>query len=70
MRGHNPDFAYADHDAQGYAVATVTAASFSVMFNKVKPLNPDGSKLTTPLMKRTKITLALGSTSPVVEDNV
>ena len=70
MRGHNPDFAYADHDAQGFAVATVTAASFSVMFNKVKPLNPDGSKPASPLLKRTKITLALGSTTPVVEDNV
>ena len=70
MRGHNPDFAYADHDAQGFAVATVTAASFSVMFNKVKPLNADGSKPASPLMKRTKITLALGSTTPVVEDNV
>jgi alkaline phosphatase D len=70
VRGHNPDFAYADHDAQGYAVATVTATSFTVMFNKVKPLGTDGSKPASPLMKRTKITLALGSTTPVVEDNV
>jgi alkaline phosphatase D len=70
MRGHNPDFAYADHDAQGFAVATVTAEAFSVMFNKVKRLNADGSKPANPLLKRTKITLALGSTSPVVEDNV
>lgn len=70
MRGHNPDFAYADHDAQGYAVATVTAAAFSVMFNKVKPLNADGSKPASPLLKRTRITLAAGSTAPVVEDNV
>ncbi|MES2321461.1 MAG: alkaline phosphatase D family protein [Pseudomonadota bacterium] len=70
IRGHNPDFAYADHDAQGFAVATVTATSFSVMFNKVKPLNADGSKPASPLLKRTRISLAAGSTSPVVEDNV
>ena len=70
IRGHNPDFAYADHDAQGFAVATVTATSFVVMFNKVKPLNADGSKPAAPLLKRTRITLALGSTTPVVEDNV
>ncbi len=70
IRGHNPDFAYADHDAQGYAVATVTPGAFTVMFNKVKPLNADGSKPATPLLKRTRITLASGSTSPVVEDNV
>ncbi len=70
IKGNNPDFAYADHDAQGFAVATVTAASFSVMFNKVKPLNADGSKPASPLLKRTRITLALGSTTPVVEDSV
>jgi alkaline phosphatase D len=70
IRGNNPDFAYADHDAQGYAVATVTANAFTVMFNKVKPLNADGSKPASPLQKRTRITLALGSTQPVVEDNV
>ena len=70
IRGNNPDFAYADHDAQGFAVATVTANAFTVMFNKVKPLGADGSKPASPLMKRTRITLALGSTLPVVEDNV
>jgi alkaline phosphatase D len=70
IRGHNPDFAYADHDAQGYAVATVTAASFTVQFNKVKPLNADGSKPASPLLKRTRISLPLGSTSPQVTDNV
>jgi alkaline phosphatase D len=70
LRGHNPDFAYVDHHAQGYAVATVTAAAFTVVFNKVKPLNADGSAPAAPLLKRTRITLALGSTTPVVEDNV
>ena len=70
IRGHNPDFAYADHDAQGFAIATVTATAFMVMFNKVKPLNADGSKPASALMKRTRITLAAGSTSPLVEDNV
>lgn len=70
IRGNNPDFAYADHDAQGFAIATVSAASFSVMFYKVKPLNADGTRPAAPLQKRTRITLALGSTSPLVEDNV
>jgi alkaline phosphatase D len=70
IRGNNPDFAYVDHDAQGYAVATVTASSFTVLFNKVKPLGADGSKPAAPLLKRTRISLALGSTTPVVEDNV
>ena len=70
IRGHNPDFAYADHDAQGFAIATVTPAAFTVVFNKVKPLNADGTRPASPLLKRTKITLAAGSTSPVVEDNV
>jgi alkaline phosphatase D len=70
MRTNNPAFAYVDHDAQGYAVATVTAASFSVVFNKVKPLNADGTKPAAPLAKRTRITLAAGSTVPTVADNV
>lgn len=70
LRANNPGFAYADHDAQGYAVATVTPASLTVVFNKVKPLNADGSKPAAPLAKRTRITLAAGSTTPKVEDNI
>ncbi|QYF93917.1 alkaline phosphatase D family protein [Massilia sp. PAMC28688] len=70
IRSNNPDFVYADHDAQGFAVATVSASNFVVTFNKVKPLNPDGTRPASPLLKRTRITLALGSTTPVVEDNV
>ena len=70
LRANNPDFAYVDHDAQGYATASVTAASFVVVFNKVKPLNADGSAPASPLLKRTRMTLAAGSTRPVVEDNV
>ena len=70
MRMNNPDFAYVDHDAQGYAVATVTADAFTVLFSKVKPLNPDGTKPAAPLAKRTRISLKAGSTTPTVEDNV
>lgn len=70
LRGHNPDFAYIDQDAQGYALASVTASAMTVWFNKVKPLNADGSKPATPLLKRTKMTLAVNTTTPVVEDNV
>ena len=70
MRANNPDFAYVDHNAQGYATATVTAAQLVVVFNKVKPLNADGTAPTAPLLKRTRITVAAGTTTAVVEDNV
>lgn len=70
MRLNNPDFAYLDHDAQGYAVATITANAFTVLFKKVKGLNADGSKPAAPLAKTTRITVAAGSTTPVVEDNI
>jgi alkaline phosphatase D len=70
LRNQNPDLIYGDHDAQGYAVATVTAGSFVVIYNKVKPLNSDGTAPADPLATRTRITLASGSTSPVVEMNV
>ena len=70
MRVNNPDLAYVDHDAQGYAVATVTASAFVVIFNKVKPLNVDGTKPASPLLKQTRITVRAGSRTPVIEDNV
>ncbi|WP_306393060.1 alkaline phosphatase D family protein [Telluria beijingensis] len=70
LRMNNPAFAYADHDAQGFAVATVTPASFSVVFTKVKPLDSAGAAPSAPLAKRTRITLASGLTTPRVEDNI
>jgi alkaline phosphatase D len=70
LRLNNPAFAYVDHNAQGYAVATVTAAAFTVVFNKVQPLNADGSKPAAPLAKRTRITVRAGTNAPVVEDNL
>jgi alkaline phosphatase D len=69
LRGQNPDLAYADHDAQGFAMATVTADAFTVTFRKVKPLEA-GAAPASPLAKRTRITLAAGSSTPVVEENV
>jgi alkaline phosphatase D len=39
-------------------------------FNKVKPLNADGSAPSDPLLKRTRITLPAGGAAPLVEDNV
>ena len=51
-------------------ISSVTAAAFTVMFNKVKPLNADGTKPASPLFKRTRISVAGGSNKPVVEDNV
>jgi len=70
LRGNNPDFAYVDHDAQGYASAVVTPTSLVVTFNKVLPLNGDGTAPVSPLAKRTRITLLAGTTTPIVEDNV
>jgi len=70
LRANNPDFAYADHDAQGYASAVATPTSLVVTFNKVLPLNGDGTTPVSPLAKRTRITLLAGTTSPLVEDNV
>ena len=67
---NNPDLKYHDHDAQGYAMATVTAAQMVVTFNKVKPLNPDGTAPTSPLLKRTRMTVTAGSITPVIVDNV
>jgi alkaline phosphatase D len=70
LRRNNPALAYADYDAQGYAVATVTPAAFSVEFNKIRPLNPDGSKPAAPLAGRTRISVAAGTTTPVIEANL
>ena len=41
-----------------------------VTFNKVKPLNADGTLPASPLLKRTRMTLSAGSTVPVIVDNV
>ena len=67
---NNPDLLYHDHDAQGYSVASVTASQMVVTFNKVKPLNADGTLPASPLLKRTRMTLSAGSTVPVIVDNV
>lgn len=68
--GNNPDLLYHDHDAQGYATATVTAAQMVVTFTKVKPLNADGTLPASPLLKRTRMTMNAGSLTPVIVDNV
>jgi len=70
LKANNPDMRYLDHHAQGYASATVTADKLVVVYNKVKPLQADGSAPASPLLKRTRITVAAGSVSPVVEDGV
>ncbi|KWH34360.1 alkaline phosphatase D family protein [Burkholderia stagnalis] len=57
LMDNNPDLHHADHDAQGYASATVTPEHFSVVFNKVKPLNPDGSAPADALLDRTRLTV-------------
>ncbi|MDD2545412.1 MAG: alkaline phosphatase D family protein [Burkholderiaceae bacterium] len=70
LKAHNPDLRYADHNAQGYATATVSADQLVVVFNKVKPLQADGTVPASPLLQRTRITVASGSNTPVIEDKV
>jgi alkaline phosphatase D len=67
---NNPDLIYQDNDGLGYASATVTPAQLVVIFNKVKPLNSDGTAPSPPLAKRTRITVNSGSVAFTVEDNV
>lgn len=61
LQAFNPDLTFADHDAQGYASATVTADTFSVVYTKVKPLNADGSAPADPVLKRTQLSVASGT---------
>jgi len=70
LKAHNPDFAYVDHDAQGYASAVLSHTHLVVTFHKVQGLNADGSAPSHPLKKRTRITLIAGTNTPLVEDNV
>ncbi len=70
VSANNPDLQYHDHDAQGYATAVITPAQMVVTFNKVKPLNSDGTLPAAPLLKRTRMTVNAGSLTPVIVDNV
>ncbi|WGS47733.1 alkaline phosphatase D family protein (plasmid) [Burkholderia sp. JSH-S8] len=67
LTANNPDLHHADHDAQGYASATVTPEGFSVVFNKVRPLNPDGSAPADALLDRTRLTVPRGLVEVRVE---
>ncbi|HKT66092.1 MAG TPA: alkaline phosphatase D family protein, partial [Burkholderia sp.] len=67
LMANNPDLCHADHDAQGYASATVTPEHFSVTFNKVKPLNPDGTAPADALLGRTRLTVPRDSAEVRVE---
>lgn len=66
MRANNPDLLYADHDAQGYATATVSAERLTVVFNKVSPLDSNGGRPAQPLMKRVRISLVRGALQPEI----
>jgi alkaline phosphatase D len=64
---NNPDLRYVDHDAQGYASATVTPDSFSVVFTKVKRLNDDGTAPVDALLQRTRLTVPRDAVTVDVE---
>lgn len=70
LKVNNPDFAYLDHDAQGYAIATVSSTQMKVVFHKTARINSDGSVPTTLLLKKTQFTVAKDSTTITVTDNV
>jgi alkaline phosphatase D len=57
LKTNNPDLRYVDHDAQGYASATVTPESFVVVFNKVKRVGSNGMAPADPLLQRTRLTV-------------
>ncbi len=69
IKANNPDFAYLDNDAQGYAIATVSASAMNVTFVKTKRINADGSVPSNVLLKKTKFTVAKDTTTIVVQDN-
>lgn len=62
LKTNNPDLRYVDHDAQGYASATVTPEGFSVVFSKVKRVNGDGAAPVDPLAGRILLTVPRDST--------
>lgn len=66
---NNPDLRYADHDAQGYASATVTPDSFSVIFTKVKRLNADGTAPDDAVLQRTRLTVQKDAVEVRVEQS-
>lgn len=61
LQAFNPDLAYADHDAQGYASRRLQPIRFSVVHAKVKPLDSDGSAPADPVLKRTRLTVPVGT---------
>ena len=61
LKAHNPDLRHADHDAQGYASAVVTATSFDVTFHKVRPLNADGTAPASPLLSQKTLRVKAGT---------
>lgn len=70
LKAANPDFAYVDFDAQGYASVRVTAQTFEVTFVKVNGIGANGALPSPVVAKRTRIALNAGSLELKVTDNV
>lgn len=70
LQANNPELAYVDQDALGYATAVATLTSLTVPFHKVMRLNLDGTAPIARLAKRTRITLLVGTRQPLVQDAV
>ena len=67
LRSNNPGLRYVDHDAQGYASATVTAERFVVVFNKIERMSGERRALPDPLPQRVRLTVFKDKTDVLVE---
>jgi alkaline phosphatase D len=67
LRSNNPGLRYVDHDAQGYASATVTAERFVVVFNKIGRMSEERRALPDPLPQRVRLTVFKDKTDVLVE---
>ena len=67
LRSNNPGLRYVDHDAQGYASATVTAERFVVVFNKIERMSGERRALPDPLPQRVRLTVFKDKPDVLVE---
>ncbi|MGF6612580.1 alkaline phosphatase D [Paraburkholderia sp. WSM4175] len=67
LRSNNPGLRYVDHDAQGYASATVTPEHFAVVYNKVRRLTGDGKPQPDLVPQRVRLTVSRDRSDVMVE---
>ena len=67
LQSNNPGLRYVDHDAQGYASATVTAERFVVVFNKIGRVSGEQRAEPNPLPQRVRLTVFKDKSEVLVE---